>query len=241
MARFHLVTHSSFKSSGSRLTFILPPPDVTGPADAKKAIILIYDIFGASSQVIQGADRLAQHFSGCLVVMPDFFKGNPLRPDQLSNAREIMKERGAFGPNVDALLNEVLPAIRQRHKNLEEKGLGCFGLCWGGKIAVLAANAGGPEAGAFQATGQAHPARLDVEDAKKLQAPHLCMASKNEDKEVVAQYAKVLADHPRSVVVTYEDMFHGWMGHRANLSDAENRAKYEEGYSQAAAFFHKHL
>lgn len=229
-----MASHSSFKSSGSRLTFILPAPDVTGPADAKKAIILIYDIFGASSQAIQGADRLIQHFNGCLVVMPDFFKGNPLRPDQTSSAREFMQGPGAFGPNVDALLNEILPAIRQRHKNLEEKGLGCFGLCWGGKIAVLAANA-------FQATGQAHPGGLDVEDAKKLRAPHLCMASKDENKEVVAQYTKVLADHPGSVVVTYEDMFHGWMGHRANLSDAENRVRYEEGYSQAAAFFHKHL
>jgi dienelactone hydrolase len=52
--------------------------DVTGPADAKKAILVIYDIFGYFEQTLQGADILAN--SGeekYKVLIPDWFKGKP--------------------------------------------------------------------------------------------------------------------------------------------------------------------
>ena len=50
--------------------------DVTGPVSAKKAILVIYDIFGFFPQTIQGADVLAasQEYQ---VFMPDFFEGEP--------------------------------------------------------------------------------------------------------------------------------------------------------------------
>lgn len=53
--------------------------DVTGPVDAKKAIVVIYDIFGYFDQTLQGADILA--FSDAhqkyKVFIPDWFKGSP--------------------------------------------------------------------------------------------------------------------------------------------------------------------
>lgn len=52
--------------------------DVTGPDDATKAIVVIYDIFGYFEQTLQGADILAH--SGeqkYKVYIPDFFKGDP--------------------------------------------------------------------------------------------------------------------------------------------------------------------
>jgi hypothetical protein len=53
--------------------------DVAGPAAAKKAILIIYDIFGFRPQTMQGADILA--FSDPVhqyqVFMPDFFEGKP--------------------------------------------------------------------------------------------------------------------------------------------------------------------
>lgn len=53
--------------------------DVTGPADATKAIVIVYDIFGYFDQTIQGADILAygdknQKYK---VFMPDLFHGVP--------------------------------------------------------------------------------------------------------------------------------------------------------------------
>lgn len=63
----------------TRLTRFNPRTDVTGPADATKAIVFIYDIFGYFDQTLQGADILA-HSDGnqkYRVFMPDWFKGKP--------------------------------------------------------------------------------------------------------------------------------------------------------------------
>lgn len=53
--------------------------DVTGPAEATKAILVIMDIFGFFEQTLQGADILAtsdteQKYK---VFIPDWFHGNP--------------------------------------------------------------------------------------------------------------------------------------------------------------------
>jgi dienelactone hydrolase len=50
--------------------------DVTGSVSAKKAILVIYDIFGFFPQTIQGADILAAS-EEYQVFMPDFFEGQP--------------------------------------------------------------------------------------------------------------------------------------------------------------------
>jgi dienelactone hydrolase len=203
---------------------------------------MIYDIFGPSSQALQGADRISQHFDGCMVIMPDLFKGNALRYDQRANAREFLAGPGAYKLNADAVRLDVIPAVRELFPQFDDEGLGAFGLCWGGKIVVLLANADTTKMAPFGATGQAHPGGLDVADAEMLKAPHICLASKDEDKNVVAGYATTLADSsPGSVVETYANMFHGWMGTRANLDDEENRVAYETGYRQVAEFFSKHL
>lgn len=53
--------------------------DVTGPADATKAIVVIYDIFGYFDQTVQGADILAygDDHHKYKVFMPDWFRGKP--------------------------------------------------------------------------------------------------------------------------------------------------------------------
>ncbi len=43
------------------------------------------------------------------------------------------------------------------------------------------------------------------------------------------------------MVETYETMFHGFIGARANLQKEDNLAEYERGYKQVADFFNKHL
>lgn len=57
---------------------LLPPSsDVTGPSDATKGIIVVYDIFGFADQTIQGADILAtsEEANKYNVLIPDFLKG----------------------------------------------------------------------------------------------------------------------------------------------------------------------
>jgi len=177
--------------------------------------------------------------------MPDFFKGNslnalyegldPYGPEKVEIRRRFMKEHAAFDTNSSALI-DLVPAIREVYPSVHK--VGAFGLCWGGKVAVLGSIG---EPALFHATGQAHPGGLDKEDAKALTVPHICLASKDEAKDVVADYAEILSKHQGSIVETYDKMFHGWMGARANLEDEENRKEYERGYRQVAGFFSRYL
>jgi dienelactone hydrolase len=49
--------------------------DVTGNTQSKKGLIDVYDIFGPAPQTLQGADALATAL-GCVVVVPDLFRGS---------------------------------------------------------------------------------------------------------------------------------------------------------------------
>ncbi len=83
---------------------------------------------------------------------------------------------------------------------------------------------------------------LDAKDAEAMSAPHICLASEEEPADVVEEYKKILSQPGKiGEVETYGNMFHGWMGARANLDDAENAKEFERGYEQVSAFFNKHL
>jgi dienelactone hydrolase len=75
-----------------------------------------------------------------------------------------------------------------------------------------------------------------------LTVPHICLASPGEPAAVVAQYKEILS-RPGVVghVETYDKMFHGWMGARANLRDEVNLAEYERGYNAVGEFLKKYL
>jgi hypothetical protein len=53
--------------------------DVTGPKDASKGVLIIFDIFGFFPQTLQGADILSSSDAKqkYQVFMPDWFKGEP--------------------------------------------------------------------------------------------------------------------------------------------------------------------
>lgn len=70
----------------------------------------------------------------------------------------------------------------------------------------------------------------DATDAKNAVIPHVCLASKNGSTDVTAEY-KAIFDKGSlgSYVDTYSTMYHGWMGARANLDDAENKKEFERG------------
>lgn len=73
--------------------------------------------------------------------------------------------------------------------------------------------------------------RLAKEDAEKIVIPHIVLASKGEDAEIVKQYSEILTGEGKhGEVETYATMHHGWMGARANLQDDENLKEYERGY-----------
>lgn len=59
--------------------------DVTGPADASRGLVSIFDIFGYFNQTLQGADILATADSQLKykLFMPDWFDGYPVPAEWL--------------------------------------------------------------------------------------------------------------------------------------------------------------
>ena len=134
-----------------------------GPETATKGIIDVYDIFGMWPQTIQGADRLAAH-TGFLVLIPDLFDGPGLDYDAVPpDTEEKGKKIQAFlgGPaNLQTNLEKLLvfrKALADKYPAAEGHW-GLFGLCWGGKLAVMACGEGNEGVGRrFSASGTAHP------------------------------------------------------------------------------------
>ncbi|KAI1377910.1 alpha/beta-hydrolase [Hypoxylon crocopeplum] len=221
---------------------------VIGPPSPTKAIIDIYDVFGLAPQSLQGADRLSASLNA-LVIVPDFFEGVYVQPDWIPTDTDEKKalvakfrdEQAAIPKNVAKLL-EVRAAAGDKWPSAGDRW-GVFGLCWGGKVGVLACGAGNEGPGhVFRVSGTAHPGALAAEDAEALTVPHILLASPGEPADVVQQCKEILARPGKiGVVETYGSMFHGWMGARANLDNEENRSEYERGYNQVAEFFAKYL
>lgn len=124
---------------------------------------MAYDIFGISSQTLQGADRLAAE-TGAIVLVPDFFEGKGLGHDLIPSDTEEKKQKVQAFFAATALFPDNLPklfAIRKAMSDLypaAEQNWGIFGLCWGGKLTVLACGEGNEGAGRrFVASGTAHP------------------------------------------------------------------------------------
>jgi len=214
---------------------------ITGSPTATKGIIAIYDIFGITSQTLQGADIISATLDA-IVVLPDFFKGEAMKPDWQAADTEEKKQaiakfraRAEFPGNIAALLKTTVEA---KEKYPSVTAWGTYGLCWGGKVVALASGEGTP----LKATGQTHPGRLAKEDALKITVPHIVLASKGEPTDIVAAYKEIIESNGiGGVVETYSTMHHGWMGAKANLEDAENRKEYERAYLQLAEFFKEHL
>ncbi|OJJ79026.1 dienelactone hydrolase family protein [Aspergillus glaucus CBS 516.65] len=215
---------------------------ITGPRDASTAIIDIYDIFGLSPQTIQGADILSTRLNA-LVLVPDFFHGDGAKHEWLpaDTEEKMSKLMGFVGSKADiptnvGVLVEAVKVYRETFSSV--KTWGSLGLCWGGKVAVLASG----EGTLFTATAQVHPGRLETSDAEKLTIPHLVLASKDEPADAVKGYAGIISKNGHGgLVETYETMWHGWMGARADLDNEESLKEYVRGYAQAAEFFEKYL
>ncbi|KAI9734882.1 MAG: hypothetical protein M1834_001962 [Cirrosporium novae-zelandiae] len=203
--------------------------DITGDQSSKKAIIDIYDAFGIMSQTLQGADLLAAGLKA-MVLVPDFFKGEPLplnmvpmdTDEKKAAGAKFISEKAGIPQNIDMLL-KVTTEAKEKWSNVEAWGV--FGLCWGGKVVALVSGSGT----LFKVSGQAHPARLAKEDAEQMTIPHICLFSHDEPADLVKEYSDVLSAKDINEFETYSTMHHGWMGARADLKNEENAKEYERG------------
>ncbi|KAK3179034.1 hypothetical protein OEA41_001173 [Lepraria neglecta] len=205
---------------------------VTGSTSRTLGIIAVYDVFGEMPQTLQGADRMAESV-GALVLMPDFFKGEPLPlslyPPDTDEKKKTAMSFMATTANVDGNVVKLVEVVKEAKGKGEYgsvKSWGTYGLCWGGKVSILASGADTE----FKASGTAHPGRLAVDDVKKLTVPFCCLFSKEDGTlELVEDYIKALEKSKENYVEKYSSMHHGWMGARAFLEDSENLKDYERG------------
>ncbi|CAH0016765.1 unnamed protein product [Clonostachys rhizophaga] len=215
---------------------------VTGPADATKAIVIVYDIFGYFDQTIQGADILAYGDSNqkYKVFMPDLFHGVPC-PIEIypPDNEDKQKQLGAFfgkypPPKVAAQIPDYVQAIKDKDSSLTKFGI--LGFCWGGKVVALAVKAANNP---FAIASSAHPAMVDPADAEGIDIPFALLASQEEEADVVKKFEDALKV-PKHVE-TFGDQIHGWMAARADLSDARVKEEYERGYKVLLNFYAKHF
>ena len=101
--------------------------DTTGPSDATKGIIVIYDIFGYFPQTLQGADILgtsddAQKYR---VFIPDWFGGKPFPIEKFPpDTPEKQKDLGEFfnaysPPSVAAKIPAYLDAVSAKYPGIK--------------------------------------------------------------------------------------------------------------------------
>jgi dienelactone hydrolase len=216
----------------------------TGPEDATKGLIFIYDIFGYFDQSIQGADILA--FSGhegnnYKVFIPDWFEGKPAniawyppKTDEdkanMGNFFQTQAKPERVVPHIPAMVE----AAKKLYPNITAWAI--IGYCWGGKMVTKAIGIDGQP---FKAAAQVHPAMIDSADGPAVKIPQLTLASGDENWEEVQ---KLSASSPKgSKCKHYPDSIHGWMAARSDLSDPAQEKTYIQGYSDVLEFFAEHV
>ncbi|KAF2171877.1 hypothetical protein M409DRAFT_18109 [Zasmidium cellare ATCC 36951] len=216
----------------------------SGLETATKALFIIYDVFGYSYQILQGADFLASQ--GYKVFMPDFFGENPApmtwmpMPDASGKEPPVNdKALDDFceGPgNTEQTVEKVL-RLRQRlqadDSRIQQWGL--LGYCWGGYVANFLLDLKSP----FGACVELHPGFPAKEVAEKVARPILALCSKDEPKETYAHFKP----HVRTEfkVVHFSNMVHGWLSARGDLYRPEVQKEYQRGYEMVAEFLTQRL
>ncbi|KAJ0413384.1 hypothetical protein BJY00DRAFT_306363 [Aspergillus carlsbadensis] len=217
---------------------------ITGPRTATTALLAIYDIFGNTPQTTQGADILATRLNA-LILIPDFFDGDGAKPEWFPTdtverhgllmdfvMRKANWTETAKGmPDLLGVYREIFPGVTR---------WGAYGLCWGGKVLALASGEAGGSG--FGGTVQVHPGLMDKADAENLTIPHAVLASNEEPANVVQAYQEIIAAKGiGGFVETYEKMWHGWMGARADLKGEDSAREFIRGYEKVAEFVEKYL
>jgi dienelactone hydrolase len=214
---------------------------MTGPKDAKSAILVLYDIMGYSNQILQGADILAYADSENprQVFMPDFFDGDWAKmewfmpPDDPENQRKLGEWfQVASPPKHLPKIAGILEEAERMNANIQSWG--AIGYCWGGKMISILGGMGTK----LKVGVQTSPALVDPSEAPNVAFPVLIQLSQDEPLDEFKKYQAGLKVTNQLEIF---DQPHGWMSARADFRDAEMKKQYEKGYQQAADFLKAHM
>ncbi|ORY97565.1 Alpha/Beta hydrolase protein [Syncephalastrum racemosum] len=210
---------------------------VVGSEDAKISIILIYDVFGLHDNTKQFCDLLAK-YGGYRVVMPDFFRGEPLTEEKMAGGKEAIV---AWISRVGSF-DVIFPDVQKIQKWLQAQDIsqaGLVGFCWGAKIAVQTA---GIVDRFFGATAMIHPSQVEIQDAENAQAPILAIPTK--DDVDMTEYMRVLSRKPfgsNCEHYRFDDVHHGFAAARGDWNDEIIKKRATEAVQLTVRFFKKNL
>ncbi|OQO13751.1 hypothetical protein B0A48_01981 [Cryoendolithus antarcticus] len=207
------------------------------PEPPKRALLILYDIFGYSGQILQGADFLAQHFR---VFMPDFFDGKPAPLSWMpmeGPADEDAMDEFCSGPGgrekTLGKMDELMVQFKQQWPEFESWGT--VGYCWGGWIAPYAVG----KDTQFKACAMLHPGFPGAKVAGEVTVPVLALCSKDERESEYAEFKPALkTEHEFH---EFPEMVHGWMAARGDLGSPEVERDFWRGYELVLHWFQQHL
>ncbi|EYU38136.1 hypothetical protein ABFS82_14G197300 [Erythranthe guttata] len=178
---------------------------VSGPSDSKLAVLLASDVFGYEAPELRKiADKIAA--AGYYVVVPDFFNGDPLDPDNVEkllpvwlSLHEPAKAYEEAKLVIDALKSKGITAI------------GAAGFCYGAKVVVELAKS----SDLIQAGVLLHPSFVTLDDVKEVKAPLAILGAEMDQytpPELVKQFEEILSSNSEveSFVKIFPGVAHGW-------------------------------
>jgi len=207
---------------------------VTGPQDSKLAILLISDVFGYEAPNLRKlADKVAAN--GFLVVVPDFFYGDPL---DLGNPnvdwQSWLKIHGVDKGCEDAKL--VISDLRSKGVT----SIGAAGFCWGGVVVVKLAKFDDIQAGVVL-----HPGPITEDDINEVKRPIAILGAEIDNSsppEKVKHFGEILSTKPGvdSFVKIFPGVSHGWS---VRYSDDDESAvkSAEESHEDMLNWFTKYV
>eukprot|EP01084_Bolivina_argentea_P162809 283289_1 len=212
----------------------------------KNAIIILYDIFGWNSKnknVFEVTDRIAsQGNNKWIVLMPDFFRGNPWPVNKEIKMDELMKwkdKTATYDIVLDDMTNRILPSLQA--SGIENI---CFvGQCWGGNIGFRLGecnnnNIDSKTNNMFVGLVSIHGSSINDELCNKINIP-ICYCPTPKDQPV--KPVKNILDKKdfsnKCIYKSYDNMFHGFSGGRGDFRNKQNMTAVDDVINLSITFF----
>ncbi|KAA8548573.1 hypothetical protein F0562_000160 [Nyssa sinensis] len=207
---------------------------LTGPQDSKLAILLISDVFGYEAPNLRKlADKVAA--AGFLVVVPDFFNGDPVDLSNPRMDRESWRKAHGTDKGCDDA-KAVIAALRSKGVS----AIGAAGFCWGGVVVVKLARSDD-----IQAAVILHPGRITEDEINEVKTPVAILGAEIDSAsppEQLKHFGEILSAKSEvdSFVKIFPGVSHGWTV-RYSGDDESAIKSAEEAHCDMLNWFMKYI